>query len=324
MRGKEVEFSGPVERIATTVIPAPALIAAVDGSYDRIVGINESTRRADQQGLFADMFPAAAETTTIAPANFVPNIETVTELAPDVVFQWSDRGDDLMAPLENAGFTTMGLVYGTQQNLEDWVRIFGEVLGKTDRSAGILEWMHAEQARLEKMTEGVSRRVRAAHLKESGDGFAARNAKTYEDFWIRLAGGTNVAADNPGTDGLVNVEQLIEWDPEVITLGGFDDSTPQDLYDNAAFASISAVRNRRVYKAPLGAYRWEVPCAESPLMWQWAMTILNPDLVDHDLRERTTERIGYLYGYEVSSAQVDDILRLDLNRDGADNAAFRA
>lgn len=50
-RGKKVAFDGPVERIATAIIPSPLMIAAVDGSYDRIVGINESTLKVNKEGI---------------------------------------------------------------------------------------------------------------------------------------------------------------------------------------------------------------------------------------------------------------------------------
>ena len=43
-RGKTVTLKQPAQRIATTVIPSPAIIAAVDG-------INESTLKANKQGL---------------------------------------------------------------------------------------------------------------------------------------------------------------------------------------------------------------------------------------------------------------------------------
>ena len=79
MRGVEVSFDAPVQRIATTVIPSPSMLTAVDGGYGRIVGINESTRQANQQGLFGEMFPESKSTTTISPSSFTPNIETITE-----------------------------------------------------------------------------------------------------------------------------------------------------------------------------------------------------------------------------------------------------
>lgn len=324
MRGVTVSFDAPVQRIATTVIPSPSMIAAVDGGYERIVGINESTLQANQQGLFGEIFPESRSTTTIAPSSFTPNIETITDLAPDVVFQWADQGDGLVEPLENAGFKTVCLLYGTQEHLETWVHLFAAILGKPERGTGITEWMHSEIARLEAELSAVAEPVRVVHLGQSGEGYSASNKSSYMHYWMELAGGRNMAADNVSTDNTVSAEQLIEWDPEVITLGGFDARTPADVYADKSLATVSAVRSRRVYKAPLGGYRWEVPCAESPLMWQWAAELYHPQLTGHTLRETLREKIRYLYNYEVSEAQIDAALRLDLNRNSSGYNVFEA
>ena len=313
-RGVEVRFDGPVERIATTVIPSPSMLAAVDGGYGRIVGINESTLQANQQGLFGEMFPESKSTTTISPSSFTPNIETITSLEPDVVFQWADQGDGLVEPLENAGFKTVCLLYGTQEYLETWVTLFARILGKPERGTEIVDWMHADITRLQDELSSVSTPVRVVHLGQSGDGYSASNKTSYMHYWMELAGGRNMAAENLSAENVVSAEQLIEWDPEIITLGGFDARTPAEVYADPSLASVSAVKNRRVYKAPLGGYRWEVPCAESPLMWQWAAEIYHPELTGHTLRAAIREKIAYLYGYDVSEAQIDAVLRMDLNR----------
>lgn len=313
MRGVKISFDGPVQRIATTVIPSPSMFTAVDGGYAKIVGINESTLQSNKQGLFGEMFPASKATTTISPSSFTPNIETITSLSPDVVFQWADQGDGLVEPLENAGFKTVCLLYGTQEYLETWVTLFSTILGKSERGAAIVDWMHTEDARIKSDLASVKTPVRVVHLGQSGDGYSASNGKSYMHHWMTLAGGQNMAQDNLSTDNIVSSEQLIEWDPEVITLGGFDSRTPEQVYADATLASVSAVKNRRVYKAPLGGYRWEVPCAESPLMWQWAAELYHPNLTGHTLRETMKEKISYLYNYEISEAQIDAALRLELN-----------
>lgn len=323
MRGVKVSFDAPVQRIATTVIPSPSMLAAVDGGYGRIAGINESTLQANRQGLFGEMYPESKSTTTISPSSFTPNIETITKLEPDVVFQWADQGDGLVEPLENAGFKTVCLLYGTQGYLETWVQLFSTILGKEERGTEIVDWMHTEIARLQKELAGVRTPVRTVHLGQSGDGYSASNKSSYMHYWMELAGGQNMAADNISAENVVSAEQLITWDPEVITLGGFDARTPAEVYADKALASVSAVRNRRVYKAPLGGYRWEVPCAESPLMWQWAAELYHPQLTGHTLRAAMAEKIAYLYNYEMSEAQIDAALRMELNSESAGYDVFR-
>ncbi|MFE2767138.1 hypothetical protein ACFXGD_13025 [Streptomyces albidoflavus] len=54
-RGREIRLDGPVERIAAAIIPPPSMVAAVDGSHSRIVGVNESTLQANKEGVFGTL-----------------------------------------------------------------------------------------------------------------------------------------------------------------------------------------------------------------------------------------------------------------------------
>ncbi|MEV0855633.1 hypothetical protein [Nocardia fluminea] len=59
------------------MIPAPSIFAAVDRSYDRIVGLDQSTLVADRGGMFATNIPASADSAVVAGNDFVPNVETL-------------------------------------------------------------------------------------------------------------------------------------------------------------------------------------------------------------------------------------------------------
>ncbi|WP_244429013.1 hypothetical protein [Corynebacterium halotolerans] len=117
-RGQEVVIDGPIDTAAFAVIPAPSIFAAVDRSYDKVVGINQSTLVANRQGMFSTIFPESADSPTISGSDFVPNVETILNLDPDVVIQWGDMGEDVIQPIEDAGFPVVGLDYGTQEDLE--------------------------------------------------------------------------------------------------------------------------------------------------------------------------------------------------------------
>ncbi|MFE5239606.1 MULTISPECIES: ABC transporter substrate-binding protein [unclassified Streptomyces] len=326
-RGKRISFDRPVERIVTAIIPSPSMLAAVDGTYSHIVGINESTLTANRQGIFGTVFPESKKTTTIAGADFVPNVESVMGLEPDVVLQWADMGDEIIKPLETAGLKVIGLTYGTQEMMETWVTFFGKLLGKEERSSRLLDWMHTEDAAIRKLVApGLSSgRQKVLYLKAAADGFTTATGADYVTHWTELAGGRNVAEKVSADAPQVSTEQIIAWDPEVIFLSAFDEKAPSDLYGDRSLSSVSAVRDRRVYKVPLGGYRWDPPCCESPLMWRWAAQVLHPGIAARSgLREKIKETFDLLYGYEISTAQTDEVLRLDLNAKSANYAGFRA
>lgn len=87
-RGERISLEGSADRIASAVIPAPAIIAAVDGSWDRIVGINQSLLDANKLGIISKIFPESVDTPVIAGSDFVPNMEEILALEPDLMVQW--------------------------------------------------------------------------------------------------------------------------------------------------------------------------------------------------------------------------------------------
>ena len=75
----------------------------------------------------------------------------------------------------------------------------------------------------------------------------------------------------------VTIEQVFTWNPQVILLGNFDAAMPSDLYKDPRWQSVDAVKNRRVYRMPLGGYRWDPPSQESALAWLWLAGLLQPE-----------------------------------------------
>ncbi|MFI5720743.1 ABC transporter substrate-binding protein [Nocardia sp. NPDC051750] len=323
-RGETVTLDGPADKVAFTVMPAPSIFAAVDRSYDRIVGINQSTLVANRGGMFATMFPESTESAVVAGNDFMPNVETLLELDPDIVVQWGDRGADVTAPIESAGFPVAGLEYGTQDDLEAWITLFAQIAGKPGRGQELVDWQRAEQAEMRAdVAAGNVPRPRAMILSRTGDTYSTTSAKGYDGFQFDLVGAELVTKGFTSESGQVSPEQILAWNPEVIMLSGFDQSTPADIYADPRLAGISAVQNKRVYKTPLGGYRWQVPSAESPLMWQWMHRILYPGARDGALRDDMRAAFDNLFAYEISEDEIDQVLRFDMNSDAANYDQFR-
>ncbi len=324
-RGVKTTLDKGVEKIAFAVIPAPAIFAAVDRSWDRIVGINQSTLVANKGGMFATIFPKSASTEVISGSDFVPNVENILKLDPDVVVQWGDRGDDVVAPITKAGFPVVGLKYGTQEYLETWITLFAELAGKPERGKHLVDWQHA---RIAAITDAVAKAggtpPKAMMLSRMGDGYGTTTDAGYDGFQFKLVGANQVSTGfSASQSAQVSPEQILAWDPEFIFLSAFDEMKPSDIYNDTRLATVSAVKNKRVYKTPLGAYRWQVPGAESPLMWQWFFDVLHPDKASRTLRKQVADAFDDLYAYKISEDQIDQVLRFDLNAGNASYDQFR-
>ena len=320
-RGKEVEIPKNVERIVAITVPAISLICAIDGSGERIVGMNPVAMKAIRDGVLGEMYPYLKT----VPTNFVkgmfePNVEEVLKLEPDVVFQLASRGENVIKPLEDAGIPTIGLLDGTQEYLETWMTIFGKVLGKEDKAAELIEYHHTVLHEIKEKTSQIAEneKPKVLYLPWGPRGLKTAGSKVYPQWYTDLTGGINVAKELKGYQ-TVSMEQIIVWDPDIIYVGNFGPCNPQEILDNEIegqdWIFISAVKNNRVYKVPLGGFRWTPPNQESPLMWKWLAEIQHPDLFDYDLRQDMKDFYSEFYGYDLSEEQVDEILHCDMNKD---------
>jgi len=314
--GRSVTLDGPAERIVTIPMPAAAMLIAIDGGTDRLAGMHAQSQAAVEEGILGGFFPEAADLpSAFVGDGFVPNVEEVLRISPDLVIQWGTRGDEIIQPLVDAGLDVVTLAYGTEEMTREWIALFGQVTGNADRAERLIAWRDDVLAEVEADMGGVADadRPRVVYFLRFLSSLRVAGEDTYNDFYIELAGGENPADGQSGWVD-VNPEQVIAWDPEVILLNGFESGlSPQDVYDNPLFAGVSAIRNNRVYQVPLGGYRWDPPNQESPLMWMWLAEVLHPDLADYPLRAEIAEAYEWIYGQVPTESQIDGVLRMQAN-----------
>lgn len=325
-RDQTIEFPRAPERIVTIPIPAASTVITVDGETKRLVGMNPSSKAAIQEGPLKDIFPeAAAIRSDITAQGFMPNVETLLSLKPDVVVQWANQGPELIPAVERLGLKVLGIRYGTEQLARDGFTMYGALLGKPDRAAAIVAYRDEMQKRIAAALEGLQEtdKPRVLHLQQGLSAFQAAGAGTYQGNNILLAGGRNVAGELKDFI-TVNPEQIVAWAPDVILLNSFESKLfPRNIYDNPLFAGVPAVKNHRVYKLPLGGYRWDPPSQESPLTWLWQATLYHPDRIKDDLRAEMTRAYKLFYNHTLSDAQIDGVLFLAQHENAAGYERFR-
>ncbi|HVX46437.1 MAG TPA: ABC transporter substrate-binding protein [Mycobacteriales bacterium] len=322
-RGHRIALAGPARRVVTIPMPAASMLIAVDSGTRHLVGMHPESKKAIQDGILGEIYPQAATISSdVAAENFTPNVESIVALKPDAVVQWGDEGSGIIAPLENAGLDVAGLSYGTQADLERWITIFGAILGKPERARAMISRMHGglHRARAEARARRTSPRI--VYFDQYDGGEKVAGSGTYNDFCIRLIGATNPAGESSGM-AATSPEQVLAWDPDIILLGNFDTAIPGDVYRDQLWAGVSAVRARRVYKVPLGGYRWDPPSQESPLMWRW-LSMIAFGGSQGDLRDDIVEEYRFLYDYVPSRKQLDRILWTDVNSECTGYGRFRA
>lgn len=324
-QGRDITLKKPAERVVTIPIPAASTFIAMDGSTDRLVGMHKRSKWAIEDGILGKIFPTAKDIPhDIVGKGFMPNVEAILSVKPDLVFQWAHLGDEVVKPMTNAGLTVATFNYGTEELSQGWMSIMGTVLDRSEKAQALIDWHNAERAALEKKMAGIpeDKKPRVLFFLRFLSELRVAGSGTYNDFYIGLAGGRNAAKELKKFK-VVNAEQVIAWDPEVILLTAHEHkSRPEDIYNNPVFAGVSAVKNKRVYKVPLGGYRWDPPNQESPLMWKWLTKLVHPGKLDDDLRAEMVEKYRFIYGHDLTDDEIDSILLLDINKAQAAYAQF--
>lgn len=309
---REVTLEKPAERIVTIPMPLASGVIAIDGGADKLVGMNPLSLTALQEGILGKIFPNALNITdTVTGIDFVPNVESLAAVNPDLVIQWGGRGPEIVDPILNAGLNTLLIVYGNEDNARKYMTNVATALGKPERIEQLVVWRENVLRDIAAKVTGIAEEDRPSVLylgRSLSDITASGASNSYNNWYIDLTGGKNAAAELQGSQS-INREQIAQWDPEVILLNSFEPQLDVSwVYDDPILSMTRAAQQKRVYKMPLGGYRWDPPNQESPLTWMWLAELLHPDLFDYDLRAEMRNAYQVLYNYELTDADIDGII----------------
>lgn len=326
--GRQIVLTEPAQRVVTIPMPMASGVIALDGSSDKLVGMNPLSLTAIREGILGKIFPNADQITdAVTGTDFVPNVEALAAVDPDLVIQWGGRGPEIVDPITNAGLNALLIKYGTEELTRQYMTMVATAIGKPDRIPELVAWRDAVQKDIEAKVAAIPEADRPDVLylgRSLSDITASGSAGNYNAWYIQLAGGLNAAEELTGSVS-INREQIAQWDPDVILLNSFEPNLDVSwVYDDPILSLTRAAQAKRVYKMPLGGYRWDPPNQESPLTWMWLAELLHPEVFSYDLRAEMKTAYQKLYNYEPTDADIDGILWMDKQGDAAGYDQFKA
>ncbi len=327
--GRTVTLEKPAERIASIPIPMASTIVAMDGGTSKLVGMNPTAKSAIVEGVLGKIFPEAKDIPSdITAPNFIPNVEELAATNPELVIQWADYGADLVDSISNAGLNVALISYGTEEKTRTYHEMVATAMGKPERAVAINGWRDTVAKELAEKAKAIpaDKRPKVLYLGRALDNLTASGNKgNYNAWYIDLVGGVNASASVEGNGTTISPEQIAEWNPDVILLNSFEAKLGIDrIYNDPILSLNKAAQDRRVYKMPLGGYRWDPPSQESPLTWMWLANLLHPDVFAYDLRAEMKTAYKTLYNYDLGDADIDGILWTDMQGDATNYAQFKA
>lgn len=315
--GIEVDIPEQIDRIAVGNIgPMASVLTLFLGSGESIVGMSPMSMSAAENGILGELFPELldADTSFLQGSNI--NVEKLLTLEPDLVLIQSGQSE-VRTQLENAGLTVVAFGVGTFKydiinTYEAWIDLLSQIFPANDKMEEVTayskEVLELVQSRVSDIPE--AERKRALFLFQYNETqMVASGRNFFGQYWCESAGAVNVAQDIEAGQATITMEQVYEWQPDVIFITNFTNTKPADLYANAVgsddWSLVKAVQEQQVYKMPLGSFRTYSVSADMPVTLLWVAKTIYPDLFsDIDTDAEVKDFYQRIYGVTLTDEQV--------------------
>ena len=306
--GRAVPVPARVERVFPAGPPAAILLYTL--APELLIGWPRTNRPEEREFLLPDV-GGRPEVGRITGRGNTANLEVVLALKPDLILDVGSVNPTYVSLAERVQQQTgipYALLDGRFDGISPAYRTLGALIGRPAQGEAF-----ARSA--EDMITTITRRIAAIAPERRPRVYYARgprgletglggsiNVETIELIARNVAGGTRGGLAN------VSIEQVLLWDPEVIIT--IDQDFAADVPNDPAWASVAAVRTRRVHLSPKLPFGWvDFPPSVNRLigLW-WLAKILYPDLFPEDLRVLTRDFYSRFYHVTPNDMQIDRVL----------------
>lgn len=318
---REVEVPAEINRIVVAdIYPMASVLTVFLGSAKKLVGIDPVCMSAAESGLLGELFPEILDADTSFMNGADLNVESLLALEPDVVF-CSAGNSELISTLENAQIPAVGISpskwdYDILETYDQWTALLSQMFPEnSNKSEEISAYSKEVYEQVQEMVKDIAQeeKKKVLFLFQYDDQQMVTSGKHFfGQFWCDAVGALNAAeeieVDN--SNAVINMEQVYQWNPDVIIITNFTPTQPEDLYHNAVggddWSTVKAVQDKQVYKMPLGTYRSYTPSADTPVTLYWMAKTVYPDLFpDLDITKEVKDYYQDLYQVSLTDDQIE-------------------
>jgi len=256
--GRTVTIDKPVEKIVL-LNPNPYELCRALGAEDKIVGIHSSVRDNYQELLFPEL-----KDITVVGTSDEPNYETIIDLDPDLLIQFSDwpvLPDELQEILGPAGINVLGLDFVKVDVFYNELAILGYILDTEERTYEYIDFFQSWTTRIDEVVEELDPEEKRTVYYEEESKYHTTSYGVGDDIMVRAAGGIHIYDDvREGKFFEVDPEDLVERNPDVIFksggwgMRGFNltdtseyEEIREEVMNRPELSVVNAVKNGDVY-----------------------------------------------------------------------------
>ena len=314
--GREVEVPAQIDKVALSGPMAQIVLFAL--CPDKLVGVSNAWSTEAEQYLDEKYF-TMPEIGQLYGGKGELNPETLLQSGAQIVIDVGEPkgsiAEDLDALQEQTGIPFVHIT-ATTETTGDAYRMLGDLLNMKDEA----ETLAAYCEKIYDRTVSIAGSVEKANvLYVTGDmGQNVIAAGSYHAEILDLLTNNLAVVDEPsskGTGNEVSMEQILTWDPDVVIFA------PESIYDtvadDAAWQSVTAIKNGAYYEVPFVPYNWMgfPPSVQRYLGMMWLSKVLYPDATaEYDLFSDVQEYYKLFYHCDLTQAQYDALVANSLGQ----------
>jgi iron complex transport system substrate-binding protein len=243
--GTEVKIKLPVKRVISINSGLSEVLAAL-GCTDLIVGRdNYST------------FPSELKyVQSVARNSSAPHMEMMLSLEPDLVVADLMFDKSKREILAKRGIPVIIESTSNPKRLPVIVNNFAEIFGKQERAEYILDTLNTTLEQVENQVALLEekRQSKPVVFFENRKPYKSASGKTGHHQFIVLAGGINIAENEPVNSPKLSPEYIVERNPDVIIRRVSGDINKdamalmlKNIYERPSLQTVKAIQDKRVY-----------------------------------------------------------------------------
>lgn len=232
--GNTIALEQPAKRI---VALAPHIVENLYtvGAGEQIVGVVQHSD-----------YPAQALEHAIVGGYKKTNYERILELNPDLIIGWnSGNSHSNLNKLRELGFTVLIDQPDSLDDIAKSLRLLGAVTGHYEQAT------QAANKFLDEITtarnKNADKRPVSVFYQVWNEPLITINGNHIISDAIRVCGGRNVFANELAVAPRINIESIIQFDPEAIIASGMGEARPEWLDDWKQWQNLTAVKNNNLF-----------------------------------------------------------------------------
>lgn len=316
---RTVEVPTNPEKVAILgIYPLASMLSVYLNSAETIVAMEPASANAAKNSVLIDLYPEIGDITTDILSGEDLNIEALVALEPEVVYyNAADQAD--LEKLENAGITAVAFSptkwkFDVIETYRQWIALLDQIYPSSSKNAKLVDQYSTEiYNMIQETVSTVEQPQKILFLYQYDENaMITSSSRFFGEWWAKAAGGVNVASDVQAetANAKITMENVYEWNPDVIIITNFTKATPDDLYNNAIgtddWSTVKAVQDHRVYKMPMGTYRTYTPSSDTPMTLLWLAQAVYPELfADIDVKAQVKDYYSQLFGITLTDEQID-------------------